>query len=36
MTKDMHVIKMQRESMRKEILFRKQREEQMESNLRRL
>jgi hypothetical protein len=36
MTNDIHVIRMQKESMRKEIMFRKQREEQLENNLRKV
>ena len=36
MTNEIHVLKMHRESMKKEIIFRKQREEQMEINLRKI
>lgn len=36
MTNEIHMLKMHRESMKKEIIFRKQREEQMEINLRKL
>jgi hypothetical protein len=36
MTNDIHMLKMHRESMKKELMFRKQREEQMDSNLKKI
>ena len=36
MTNEIHVFRMQKEGMKKEIMFRRQREDQMQSNLKRI